>query len=493
MTSSGRPTYQRPSREARRRSASQRSIRASTSTTPWGPRRWAQSRRNAPSASSARRASPPAPRLDARRGRGRRPVADTATAAARLGFGRVGDPDARPPRRRRAARRRRVGVAAADRVGEAAIAAAVAVDAVAARRCRRRPPRRRRSAAAIGGRPRRPAARVPARHQQRVAAGPTMSPSTAPASTDVSWPGSPTRTSRASAPHRFDEPGHQRQRHHRRLVDDDHVVGQAVARGRGGSGCGCPGRQPSRRCSVDGVERQQLRRAPRRSTASSRASSCTASSAARRPCRSARPARRAAAARRPPRPARRAARGSARRSWSCRCRGRRRRPRHARADGRRGGERLAAGRLVAEQPGEPSPSSASSTPAAAHGQRAQVGGDLALLAPVAVEVQRACRRGAAAGPPGRPRRRPRAAARRRAAASPSGLRPGSAARSTGSSASTVAVVADRREVDAARGRGAAPRTASAAASSTVSSVAPAQRGERRGRRGRRRRRARPRR
>ena len=32
----------------------------------------------------------------------------------------------------------------------------------------------------------------------RSAAGPTMSPSTAPASIEVSWPGSPTRISRAS-------------------------------------------------------------------------------------------------------------------------------------------------------------------------------------------------------------------------------------------------------------------------------------------------------
>ena len=40
-------------------------------------------------------------------------------------------------------------------------------------------------------------------------------------------------------PDRLDQPRHQRQRHHRGLVDDHDVVGQAVERGRGGSGCGC--------------------------------------------------------------------------------------------------------------------------------------------------------------------------------------------------------------------------------------------------------------
>ena len=92
-----------------------------------------------------------------------------------------------------------VGVAGADRPREPRDAAPEAVDgaqhddAVADRRLRgrigrrdRRPGRLRKRGA--GGRA----------HAGAAAAGPTMSPSTAPASIDVSCPGSPTRISRAS-------------------------------------------------------------------------------------------------------------------------------------------------------------------------------------------------------------------------------------------------------------------------------------------------------
>jgi hypothetical protein len=40
---------------------------------------------------------------------------------------------------------------------------------------------------------------------------------------------------------RLEQAGHERQRHHRGLVDDDHLVGELVGCGRGGTGCGCPG------------------------------------------------------------------------------------------------------------------------------------------------------------------------------------------------------------------------------------------------------------
>ena len=56
----------------------------------------------------------------------------------------------------------------------------------------------------------------------------TRSPSTAPASTDASWSGSPTSTSRVAGRERLEQPGHQRQRHHRALVDDHDVEGQVV-------------------------------------------------------------------------------------------------------------------------------------------------------------------------------------------------------------------------------------------------------------------------
>ena len=56
-----------------------------------------------------------------------------------------------------------------------------------------------------------------------------MSPSTAPASIEASCPGSPTSTSRASGRSASTSLRHQRQRHHRGLVDDHDVVGEAVA------------------------------------------------------------------------------------------------------------------------------------------------------------------------------------------------------------------------------------------------------------------------
>ena len=94
--------------------------------------------------------------------------------------------------------------------------------------------------------------------------------------------------------HRLEQPGHHRQRHHRGLVDHDHVVRAAGCRGRAGTGCCCraasraagagsrPGARPSRARSAGG----QRARSRRRTASWSRAA----------PCRSGRSARSAAAA-----------------------------------------------------------------------------------------------------------------------------------------------------------------------------------------------------
>ena len=147
------------------------------------------------------------------------------------------------------------------------------------RRCRSPPPRRPVTAGLMRG---------------RSAAGPTMSPSTAPASIEVSWPGSPTRISRASRPDGLGQPGHQGQRHHRGLVDDHDVVGAGGCRGRGGSGCGC--RASSR--AGGGASRPRARAAARGSPGRRRAAPPRRGPpprAGRRPCRSGRRARPAAA------------------------------------------------------------------------------------------------------------------------------------------------------------------------------------------------------
>ena len=149
--------------------ASQPSTRAVHVATPYGPRRWAHSSRKPPSALSARPAAP------ARRGRGHRPTPRPATArpaarasSAALAVG-VASSAIGAPR----------DVASADRSARSAGAAADR---------RRRSPPADRVARALGDRrgPRRctrsPAPTIPARRPGAVtsAAGPTMSPSTAP-------------------------------------------------------------------------------------------------------------------------------------------------------------------------------------------------------------------------------------------------------------------------------------------------------------------------
>ena len=181
-------------------------------------------------------------------------------------------------------------------------------------------------------------------HDHARAPGPTMSPSTAPASIEVSCPGSPTRTSRASG----------RTASTSRAISDSETieVSSTIT-----TSCGSrlprscrkrlwlPGRQPSSRCSVERVEREQLRRGrgrdgrafapPRARPPASRAAALPVGAA------SATSGGVPAA-----RPARRAARRSARPSSSCPCPGRRRRPRSAAAPRASAAARCCAGRSL---------------------------------------------------------------------------------------------------------------------------------------------------
>ena len=133
--------------------------------------------------------------------------------------------------------------------------------------------------------------------------------------------------------HRLDQPGHQRQRHHRGLVDDHDVVRQPVAAvvAEAAVAARAPAEQAVQR---RGLELEQRAAGSRRSTSSrGRLGVHRLLRAARRPCRSARRGRRAAAS--AAAPARRAARRCGRPSSSCRCRGRRPRPRGGAAPPRR--------------------------------------------------------------------------------------------------------------------------------------------------------------
>ena len=96
-------------------------------------------------------------------------------------------------------------------------------------RAPRSPTRPRSGARARAPRPRPTTVRAATTHPSRdSAAGPTTSPSTAPASMLMSWYGSPTRTSRGVRSDRVEQPRHQRQRDHRGLVDDDDVGRERV-------------------------------------------------------------------------------------------------------------------------------------------------------------------------------------------------------------------------------------------------------------------------
>ena len=166
-----------------------------------------------------------------------------------------------------------------------------------------------------------------------------MSPSTAPASIEASCPGSPTRISRASGRTASTSRAIMRQRHHRGLVDDHHVVRQPVAAvvAEAAVRVGPPAEQPvQRRRALEQLARCRVER---------RASRLVVHGLAQ-------PRRRLAGRRgerdqrRRRRPARAAARRSARPSSSCRCPGRRRhrepapharspRPQPLRSSGRR--------------------------------------------------------------------------------------------------------------------------------------------------------------
>ena len=136
------------------------------------------------------------------------------------------------------------------------------------------------------------------------------------------------------APDRLGEPGHQRERDHRGLVDDHDVVGEAVAAvvAEAAVGAGLPAEQAVER---RGLELEQPR-ADRVVDVEVAPPPCgPPRRAGRRPCRSGRRGRSAAAPRPRRAPAPRAARRCGRRSSSCRCPGRRPRPRAGAARPRR--------------------------------------------------------------------------------------------------------------------------------------------------------------
>ena len=323
-------------------------------------------------------------------------AASITARAARHGARRGRAPAGRRARRRRRRprssctpsgacaqqRHRRIGVAPADRLGELGDPAAEAVhasqddDPVADGRSRS-------TAAPDGvrvdgaGDPqlragcRSAAARRPDRRCRRAPRRPRSSQ--LPGVADQHQPG--------VGAQRLDQPGHERQRHHRRLVDDHDVVGQPADGGRDGSGCRLPGRHPSRRCSVDAWSASSVladagrRRAspPRAWTASSRRAAALPVGAARATSGGGAPA---------PAPARRAGRRSAPRSSSCRCPGRRPRPRTGAARRRRppapGGRRSRAGEQPVQSVGQ-----ARAVDVRRRGRRPSPAGagDLALLAP----------------------------------------------------------------------------------------------------------------
>ena len=325
------------------------------------------------------------------------------------------------------------------------------------------------------------------------AAGPTMSPSTAPASTEASWSGSPTRIRRASVADGGDELGHHRRRDHRRLVDDDHVVGQPVA-GVVAEAAAVPGRQPSSRCSVDaGVASRRARtsaadvhrRAPRRGRPPR---------GGPRPCRSERRGRRAAGGGPPPWPARRAGRRSAPPSSSCRCPARRRR---RRTRGRTAVAAAARWSVVAPGPNSRSSPAASTAVVdrRGRGRRAggEAGGDRQLLAPVAVEVQ-ACALEAQRSPVGAVATATSGLAAT-AASHAAGVGPRQGSEVDGVVIELASSPCRGRSVRSTHdvGRAAARARRAATASRTTSSVSPAERAEAPRRRGRRRRAARRRR
>ena len=300
--------------------SSHASIRARSTCHALGPAAVRAQDPEAPSAAmrSAGRLPARRPRSPPRRpprapGRRHRP-----SASPRHRVGPSSDPGDASVAEHRAAR---VGVAAADRVGERAIAPRTVDpvehdDPVADRR-----PWRLGAAHRDAG----PAElAAPAAHRQPSAAGRRCRPAPRPPrSTRAARGRRPAPAARRGAaprpawPSATATPSRSRRRSRRR--------GQAL-RGRGESGCGCPGRQPSSRCSVDGLQGEQLRRGPRRShraCAPPRAPPPASRAARLARRRRERDQRRAAGAA----PARPAARRSERRSSSCRFPGRRRRPR----------------------------------------------------------------------------------------------------------------------------------------------------------------------
>ena len=168
--------------------------------TPCGPRRWAHRTRKAPSSRIARGGVAGAGGFDDGDAGAHGALADRRQQVERGGIAGVGvDPgDARAVGERADGG---VGVAGVDGVREPLDPSAEAVDgaehddAVADRHVARAGARVPSTAEPVASST---AARTAALMRGASAAGPTMSPSTAPASIEVSWPGSPTRISRAS-------------------------------------------------------------------------------------------------------------------------------------------------------------------------------------------------------------------------------------------------------------------------------------------------------
>ena len=280
---------------------------------------------------------------------------------------------------------------------------------------------------------------------------------------DEHQPGARAARRRGAGPSATARPSTSRRRRRRRTA--------AGWRGRGGSGCGWPGRQPSSRWSVERAEGPsscaRIVRRGRRGRAPRRAPPPRGGPP---PCRSGRRAR----SERGGGPSRgllgeqrddaRDGRGLAGAGPAGDHRepaaARRPRPRAA------GSRRPAAPRTSRSRPVAPA-RRASTCRRGGAAQRGEVGGDAALLAPVAVEVERACRRSRSGRSAGRrPRPRARAGAPARATHAPASGQ-GRAATSTGSSVVGDGRVAHGGEVDADVAERAAPRTASATASSTA--------------------------
>ena len=260
--------------------------------TPYGPRRWAQRRRKAPSAAIAAAASParaastmrrPAATAASRTGRSASRASGSAMSTSIHDVVVAGAQDGE----------RGVGVAAADGLGQVGDRAGEAVDAaedddpVADRDAGRRLGRGHRLPRDLGE-----AGACRLAHQQRVG-GRADEVAEHGAGLDR---GELLRVADEDQPRvaadRLEQPRHQRERHHRRLVDDRRRRAAAGCGGRAGSGWRC--RRASRAAGAGSTPSSRaVAPAPARSARAPPLPRARPPPAARRPCRSARRARRA--------------------------------------------------------------------------------------------------------------------------------------------------------------------------------------------------------